>query len=218
MVNENFQFHKIDTKEKAYCLGFILADGSIDKKNRIELTVALRDAEILDIFKCLMGGNIHIDNTFDKKAKRFPRARFQRVVKDITKFTGGALKADRHYPIIRKDLEPYMIQGFFDGGGCITYGIRKDSNRLWHKISFTSQLKMLEGVQQYLLKSANISTIVRPKTNEKCYVLEFANKSDILNFFNCVYINETFIVLKRKYLKFKALRHELEENGETLTK
>ena len=30
-------------------------------------------------------------------------------ISDITKFTGGYLKKDRHYPRVRDDLEKYLI-------------------------------------------------------------------------------------------------------------
>ena len=93
-------------------------------------------------------------------------------------------------------------------------GKRKDKNRLWQKVSFTSQLKILEGVQKYLINKLNISTVIRPKTNEKCFVLEFSNLSDVIKFCEHIYPNEDFIILNRKYLKYKALRLELEENGE----
>ena len=110
-----------------------------------------------------------------------------------------------------------MLQGFFDGDGCITWGYRKDRNRLWHKVSFTSSFSILEGLQQYLFKQG-ITTKVRPKSNENCGVLEFANKKDIIKFYNLVYSDKDFIILRRKYIKYNALRLELEENGETTKK
>ena len=42
---ENYNFEKIDTKEKAYTLGFILADGSISLKNLVELGVEKNDVQ-----------------------------------------------------------------------------------------------------------------------------------------------------------------------------
>ena len=45
---DSYKFEKIDTKEKAYILGFLLADGSIDEKNIVELSVSLYDKEIVE--------------------------------------------------------------------------------------------------------------------------------------------------------------------------
>lgn len=213
--HDNYRFEKIDTKEKAYALGFILADSSINKTNT-ELSVAIKDKNVIEFIANIIDGNVHYDNTFDKKTRRFPRARITKKIVDITKFTGGYAKKERHYPRVRDDLERYLIQGLFDADGCLTWGRRKDKNRIWQKISFTSQLKILEGVQKYLINKLNISTVIRPKANEDCYVLEFSNLNDVVKFCKHIYPNENFIILQRKYLKYKALRLELEENGESL--
>ncbi len=209
----NYQFGKIDTKEKAYALGFILADSSITLEKSVELSIQKSDIAILHHISELIGGNIVVDNTFDKKARRFPRARLVKKINDINKFIGGCNKADRHYPIVNANLERYLLLGLFDADGCITWGIRKDKNRLWQKISFTSSLKILTGLQQFLLKQLNISTIIRPKKDSHCYIIEFANKHDVLKFLNYLYCDNYFI-LERKYSKANALRLELEENDE----
>jgi len=209
----NYSFEKIDTPEKAYILGFILADAAINNNNT-EISVNINDKEIVEFIASIMGGNVKYDYTYDKKARRFPRARLTKKINDILKFTGGQLKRDRHFPRIREDLERYMVLGLFDSDGCLTWGKRKDKNRIWQKITFSSQLKILEGLQQYLINKLNISTVVRPKSNENCFILEFANKNDVLKFCEHLYPDETFIILKRKYLKYNALRLELEENGE----
>lgn len=210
---ENYRFNKIDNKEKAYALGFILADAAITETNT-EVSVAIKDKCVVEFISTIINGNVIYSNKFNKKTRVFPKARVIKRIVDITKFTGGMAKVDRHYPRVREDLERYLIQGLFDSDGCITWGRRKDKNRIWQKISFTSQLKILVGVQQYLLKKLNISTVVKPKSNENCYVLEFANRHDVLKFCEHIYPNEEFIILNRKYLKYKALRLELEENGE----
>ena len=133
------------------------------------------------------------------------------------KFIGGNLKINRHLPIVRKDLNRYLLLGAFDADGCLTWGRRKDKNRIWHKISFTTSFNIAICLQQILIKELNISTIVRPKSKESCYVIEFANRKDILKFLDYIYCDD-FVVLKRKYLKAKALRLELEENGEGANK
>lgn len=60
-----------------------------------------------------------------------------------------------------------------------------------------------------------INTAIRPVKNENCFVLEFANRKDVIKFLDFIYPDDSFIVLKRKYLKQYALRLELEENGES---
>lgn len=207
------RFEKIDTKEKAYALGFILADGYINELNDVEISVALEDKEVADFFADNFCGTVNTVTKIDRKKRLFPKARWHRRIHDILKFTGGRIKCERHYPRVRDDLERYLLQGVFDADGCITWGRRKDKNRIWQKVSFTTQLKIAEGIQQYLLKKLNISTRIYPKSKSDCYVIDFSNKKDVLKLYHHLYDDNDMIILKRKYLKFRALRLELEENG-----
>lgn len=212
--DESF-FSKIDTKEKAYILGFLLGDSCLQKDN-IEISLSLSDLEVLQFMQHLFGGNIIVTDRVNKESRQFPKCRMsignKRLLVDLNRLFGGHKKDDRHIPIISKGLENYLLLGFFDAEGCITWGFRKDRNRLWHKVSFTSSYKMLMGIQSILMKNG-ISSIIHPKSHEKCFVLEFANKKDIRTFYNLIY--KDIVVLKRKKDKFDALRLELGELLET---
>lgn len=209
----NYKFGEIDTPEKAYVLGFILSDGSISNDS-CELSVSLADKEVVDFVSSVIGGTVRIDLSYDKERRRFPRARLIKKITDITRFVGGSKKADRHYPRIRKDLRRYLLQGFFEGDGCITWGHRKDRDRLWHKVTMKSSLNIMCGLQNELINEMSISSKIYPVKNENAYCIEFANKTDVLKFLDYVYPDDSFIVLNRKYLKQIALRLELGENGE----
>lgn len=211
---DKFILNQINNKELSYLIGFIIADGAINKEN-VEISISKTDIEIIEFISNILKVPYRIDDSLNKEKKRFPRVRINRKIQGINKFLGGEKKVDRNVPIISKSLEVYMIRGIFDADGCITWGYRKDRNRLWHKVSFTSSQKILIAVQKILYK-INISTIVRPKTNENCYVLEFANKKDIIKFYNYLYEDKDFIVLKRKFNNYKALRLELGEFNETI--
>lgn len=216
--NEDF-FHKIDTKEKAYILGFFLADGCLSKDDKFNISISLSDKEILDFVVQNLGGKISVNNKTDKKNKIFPHATLKignpKIIKDLKMLFGGRLKNERHIPIIKQELESYLIQGFFDGDGCITWGHRKDRyNHIWQKVSFTSQYKLLEGIQKILIKN-DISTSLRPKSKENCFVIETCTKKEVIKALNLIYTDKNFIVLKRKYEKSNALRLELGEIGES---
>jgi len=203
-----YHIDKIDSKEKAYMLGFILADGAINN-NIVEISVSLQDKELAIMFAKLLETNYQVDMTFIKKNRRFPRVRLSRKIIGLSTLLNGEKKVDRTVPRIRKDLEVYLLRGIFDADGCITWGYRKDRNRLWHKVSFTSSLKILTSVQNILYK-IGIATIVRPKSGgEKCFVLEFSNKKDINTFYEYIYQDKSYIPLKRKFSKYNALRLEL---------
>ena len=131
------------------------------------------------------------------------------------KFVGNRKKEFRNIPIISNEFTKYLVLGFFDGDGCITWGRRKDRNRIWQNISFTSSYFLLESIQKILLK-IGISSSIKPKGTEKCFVLKISSKKDVLKFCEWIYSDEDFIILKRKFDVFRALRLELGEFGETV--
>lgn len=201
--NESY-FRKIDTIEKAYVLGFILGDSHLSDRV-LEITIAISDKEVLEIISSEIGGNIHDTFTSDKKRRIFPRTRLlinnKALIRDVGMLFSGRLKQERHIPIISKDLEPYLLKGFFDAEGCVSFGIRKDRNKLWHRIQFSSQLNMLMGIQNILLKHYNIATRIYPKYEERCYIMDLCNKNNVIKF--CEKIPR--IGLKRKNNKLDKL-------------
>ncbi len=211
------QFNKIDSKEIAYIIGYTLADGYISN-GAVEYGCAIKDKEILQFISEVTGANLKEDLVFDRQSRRFPRARIyignSNIVTDIKKHC--SMKEDKNIPIVKKELKRFLVQGFFDGDGCITWGIRKDRSRVWHKISFTSSEKLLSGIQNILYDECQIPTKIRPKSNENCFVLEFASKKAVLKFLDYIYPDDDFIILQRKYKKANALRLELGEFGEHL--
>ena len=60
---DNYRFDKIDTPEKAYILGFILADAGITETN-VEISVALRDRCVVDYISKIINGNVNTSTYF----------------------------------------------------------------------------------------------------------------------------------------------------------
>ena len=211
-------FDKIDSKEKAYMLGFLLGDGAIDKKGHLECSISINDKEILYKFSEWTGCKVVENHHTNVKSRCFPHASIhignKNIMKQLKMLFGGRLKPERHIPIISKKYEPYLVQGFFDADGCVTFGHRKDRGYLWKKIIFTSQLKMLTGIQSILDKQG-ISSKIYPKSGEKCFVLELSrNTNNVIKALDYIYSDENFVILQRKFEKAHALRLELGENGE----
>lgn len=209
--------NKIDSKELAYTIGFICADGSIDSLNRVDIALSIKDKEILNFIGDTIGSNVHTSNIYIKAQRRFPKCRTSRKIKDILKFIGNRKKEYRNLPIVKHDLIRYLVLGFFDGDGCITWGRRKDRNRIWQNVSFTSSFSLLEPVQK-ILESIGISSSIKPKGTDKCFVLKISSKTDVLKFCDWLYGDGEFVILKRKFDVLRALRLELGEFGETIKK
>ena len=86
---DNYKFNVIDTPEKAYILGFMLADAGINENKSVEIAVSINDKIIVEYMADIIGGNVIYDYTYNKRSRRFPRARLQKKITDIFTFTGG---------------------------------------------------------------------------------------------------------------------------------
>lgn len=212
-------FEKIDSKEKAYIVGFIIGDGHITKNNHvIEVVVKLDDKEITEFISEKTGGKYTESTKFDRKKRIFPKSCCKIYSKkereNLIALYGGRTCKERRVPILSRDLDKYFVLGLFDAEGCITWGKRKDRDRLWQKISFTTDLYILEGLQKILVKE-DISTVIRPKANEDCYVMEFSNELDMYKFYK--YLPYDLFFLQRKKVNFESwlketiLKYEIKE-------
>lgn len=118
-MNENI-FETIDTKEKAYWLGFIYADGNISKKgNRVGFCLATKDSSILYKFskfiedndppiKSYKNPNVIYYYVYSKKLKNY--------LMDCNIFPDKTHQNE--FPII-DDYELFLafLLGFYDGDG-----------------------------------------------------------------------------------------------------
>lgn len=214
--NSNY-FEIIDTKEKAYLLGFILADGSICD-DYLDIAVSTSDRVVVDFIAKTLSSKVTESTKLDKSKRIFPKVRTCLRVPHLNKHVGGNKKEDRHYPRVRKELEQYLLRGFFDADGCLSWGYRKDRGvehkRMWCFIDFANHLKCLSGVQKLLFNTLSIPTIVRPRNDGRMYNLRFDSKRNVLKFLHYIYEDEEFMILDRKYNKYKAMCLELGEFGE----
>lgn len=208
-----YHINKIDSKEKAYILGFIAGDSAITEHGIIDLTVSISDREVLEFISSILKCDIKYNLKLNKSKKIYPNARIRCKIPDIFTFLKSRLKDGRNLPIVSKNLEPYLLQGFFDAEGCITWGYRKDRDRLWQKVSFTSSYSLLLSLQNILL-GYGISTSLKPKSKENCYVIEFANELDVFTFLKILPKDSFYLTRKRKvYLKwFKDITSKYQFN------
>lgn len=125
-VNENV-FEKINTEEKAYWLGFMYADGCVNRtSNRIELSLKEEDYNHIVKFKTFLES----EHTIGKKSKTIKDKIYISYRLGIT---SEKLKNDliKHgcipnktkvltFPNLNKKLIKHFIRGYLDGDGCIT--------------------------------------------------------------------------------------------------
>lgn len=195
--NENI-FDKIDTKEKAYWLGFIFADGYISNRdNTFELSLSINDKNHLDKFNCFM------QHEFNNVKTDSFRCRWSVVNKHLwntlnnygctsnksltLKFPSLDIFEDDHLVID-------FIRGYVDGDGSLFFESKTNSSR----ISVLGTKDFLENINNYLLNDSNKLSSNHGSKETLCLSRGCAKAVAIAYM---LYYKST-IYLDRKYLNF----------------
>jgi len=217
-------FDNIDTEEKAYWLGFLYADGCIEKREnsyRFEMSVADKDKEHLDKFAKFIDykREIYTKNAlFEGQVKPQKRItltgkHFYDKLNDLGCTPNKSLTLT--FPDISifkdKSLIRHFIRGYFDGDGCVGIYSRANSNKIYKKPMFN-----LLGTQEFLDKLNKYIPV--PKKVDSCNTPNFPSKAfrmqavcrDALAFLFYIYHNST-IYLNRKFDKYKDICRLYEE-------
>lgn len=188
-------FNKIDTKEKAYFLGIMYADGSVSKN---QFYLKLNDKEVLDAFKKYLNCDNEVKKVKNSKAYILTISS-KKICNDLIKHgcTPNKTKTIR-FPKIDKELQSHFIRGFLDGDGCILMGNTVGTSGL----NFTSaSLLFLKDLEKVLLPYIKHSHISKEKTD--VWHLRCHGKQ-ILTILNYIY-SDANIYMYRKYEKYNKL-------------
>lgn len=208
---DNTVFDSIDTEEKAYWLGFLMADGYISKNsNTIELSLKGSDSNHLQKYNNFIRNTqpIKISKVINN-GKEYSRCRcavtdshfHNRLIelgcipqKSLT------LKFPNKNIFANKNLIRHFIRGYIDGDGCLTY---TKTGRLVIEIIGTKEfLEEIKELYPEYFKSILYKDKRRPNSNTY-YISCSCNSAD--KFADIIY-NNSNIYLDRKYERFAVLR------------
>lgn len=208
-------FDVIDTEEKAYWLGFLSADGWINKNEETNAGVTGIELQYGDInhlkkFNKSISGNYQITDrwrtcTLSKYKEKKNHMCMIRIF-SLTIYNSLAKLGftneksfDCHIPDLPEELLRHYIRGYFDGDGCFSY-----TNKTF-SVKFITASEVLYNDILKILKSLSIDSICDTK-----YVNEFGTLmynpsinrvNDKLKFLNYIY-SDCNIYLDRKYNKY----------------
>jgi DNA-binding transcriptional regulator WhiA len=199
-------FKSIDSFDKAYFLGFLYADGSLNLQNySVSLSLASKDLEILKLFKkyTKFSGNVVTRASKNKK-----HSDVSTVVIYNQDFYNNALLTGLtprksltiSFPTIEvlpKELYWHFIRGYFDGDGCIC---RTSQNKLSFSVLGTNKLllKITEIFESVGISKRNIYQ----KGKENVFYFSTSKKRDLQLIGKYMYDNKSDCFLQRKYDKF----------------
>lgn len=108
-----------NTPEALYWIGFILADGHIQSRGQLAVTLALKDAEHLEKLAKFLGCNV----SYKEKGKIGLRVMNVGAMKTLCErfgITSNKTYTPPQLPNLDTDLLLSLILGFIDGDGCIS--------------------------------------------------------------------------------------------------
>ena len=204
-LDERF-FEVIDTEDKAYSLGFIVADGSVDDKcGRVKISLHEKDVDVLEKISIAMGSESPI-SFIPKKNQRAVCFNSRIMVNDLARIgvlPRKSLTMDAsvwdHVPV---ELQRHFLRGYLDGDGCIFLNKKYSSG--------TKYLVQVIGTEDFLRGTFDeyyptTCKLYKYKTCEMhCWKL--SSKAGCMEFLSKIYDNST-IYLERKFQKYSECAH-----------
>lgn len=211
-LKENY-FEKIDDKNKAYWIGWLLTDGGVTEDGDIEIALSSKDKYILNLFE----KDICIKNHVKPYGTNYYRFQFGsiKMCNDLIQYgiipnKTLTLKFPENIP---EKFEAHLLRGMFDGDGGFTLGTttrfykhrNKSYTKPYQELSFTGTYEMCKGFQDTLLKHINIpKKTITP--NHSIYRIRWSNKEEIIQILNLLYQDCDNHYLKRKYELYQKLK------------
>ena len=207
-------FDSIDTEEKAYWLGFLMADGyNHESRTAICLRLQAEDVEILEKFKKFLRSNApiytihrttktnHLYRTY--KEVRVCSIHLSRQLAFLGCTQGKTYNLE--YPTcVPSALMNHFIRGYFDGDGCICISkrSRRFPNRLNHQLTIVGREDFLLKIQDWLVKEASVNRIKLAAQKSECIkALHYGGFNVVVKILNYLY-RDAKIFLERKHNKY----------------
>ncbi len=202
-VVEDF-FKDIDSEEKSYWLGFLMADGSISERNEINLKLSWKDRFHIEKYRKCLGSNHPIRSltTFLPATGRHYRMATMTIisfemVNDLKKWGIVPNKTlMESFPCIDGRFASHFIRGVFDGDG----SIGKSHKRPHFNIAGNE--RFLLDLQRHLRLSGVSKTKLTPCG--RIHYLTYGGIGNIRKIYQYLYSNAT-VWLDRKREKFEEI-------------
>lgn len=206
--NEDY-FEKIDTEDKAYFLGFIIADGCIrDTETTKYMKLKLKFDDYVILEKMIEYTN-YLGGVYYHKNKKYCELTLSgsKIINDLNKL--GVVQNKTmfvKYPKISEELERHFMRGLFDGDGCISIHKKREGSR---DTTDRGQVNICSGsrdfIEKYVERLNEICGITKNKIRcpKGTYnVIDWGSFNDIEKFYDLFY-KDASVYLERKKKTFE---------------
>ena len=199
-------FNNIDTEEKAYMLGYLMADGSIGEYNNqkiLQIYLNQKDEDMLVKFLDILKSDYPIRrrtiNSFGIISNQcYFYITSEQIYKDLKELN---MLNKSQMPLISKELEKHFIRGYFDGDGCFSVYSRKDA-----EFNIMAEKEMLNSFIE-IFKNNGIQFTDSKHRKNKMFKIRKSGKQEIQKIYNYLYKDAT-IWLKRTRDKMEEYLNE----------
>lgn len=204
--NEKF-FSVIDSEEKAYWLGFIMADGCVyqgtGETYRLQINLKYDDLPHLNKFQESIGSDYKVQI---KKIKDYQVAQLKinstEMCKDLMKLGVVPRKSlVCEMPKIDESLVCHFIRGYFDGDGCVRLSVGEHITRCF---SIAGGELMLASINKRL--NINIRNLNR---GNDLFSIDTGSKKDLLRIYDYLYGDATIYLQRKKHI-YDVIKYLLE--------
>lgn len=197
-------FKEIDNEEKAYWLGFLYADGCVDKTHKQTiLCLCNKDEEHLNLFNKCINSTYKISHPKDRNISRLSITNKEFSENLISKGCVPCKSLILKFPTenqVPKYLLRHFIRGYFDGDGCISTILRTPKNKkspiMECEVNFLGTYDLLLGITNNIPLDG--ITIFKYKN---IFKFRIRNKKNIIKLLDYLYEDSHFY-LERKHQKY----------------
>jgi len=194
--NENY-FEKIDTEDKAYFLGFIVADGCVHCTNNIK--IIQKEPDILYEFKeyIKFEGPVFFSKKRNIASIGVSSDKMKNDLEKLGVFSNKTMVIK--YPKINKELESHFMRGVFDGDGCISiHHDKRDASERGQVNICSGSIEFINQYVDNLVEYANVK-----KNNIRCpkgtyHVIDWGGLTDVENIYKFFYKDATVFLERKK--------------------
>lgn len=199
--NHDF-FENIDNEEKAYWLGFIMADGcvSLTQSPKVIIKLHQKDRRHLEKWHYTIGSRIKIHTLRDTVSSTHYS---KKMCKDLIRLGCTPRKSLKlEFPEIQKDLVRHLIRGYFDGDGYIAMRFpKKIARKLSLRLVFIGTFEFLSKLKEILVCSSNVKL-----KKHKTYILEMNGNKKAGRVARFIYDNTSIFLDRKKEVYLSYLR------------